>query len=60
MNSQKGLELYSYLKNALGLPDNCVEVNIQLKQDELVLVSCRYYPSNAHEPVSQTIDMFPE
>ena len=60
MNSQTGIELYNYLKKVLSLPDNCVEVSITLKQNDLVSVTCKYYPSkDTHEPTCKTFDLFP-
>ncbi len=60
MNSKQGLELYSYLKQFLNLPDNCIEVVITLKQNDLVSVCCKYYPSRGiNEPYIKTFDLFP-
>ncbi len=60
MNSRQGLELYAYLKHVLSFPDNCVEVNVTLKQNDLVSVSCKYYPSkDSNEPDTKTYDLFP-
>lgn len=59
MNSRDGLEIFDYLKSKLNLPDNCVEIVVNLKQNDLILVSCKYYPSKDNrEPVHKTFDMF--
>jgi hypothetical protein len=60
MNSKQGLELYAYLKGVLSLPDNCIEVTITLKQNDLISVCCTYYPSrSSDEPCIKTFDLFP-
>lgn len=60
MNSKVGGELYAHLKKVLSFPDNCVEVNITLRQNDLISVTCIYYPSKeTNEPTCKTFDLFP-
>jgi hypothetical protein len=60
LNSQAGIDLYSYLKNVLAFPDNCLEVTIKLKHNDMIQVDCLYYPRGPNcEPVSETFSVFP-
>jgi hypothetical protein len=60
MNSKKGLEVYNYLKDALSFPDNCTEVTVTLKHNDIIQVFCVYYPRGPNcEPVSETFSVFP-
>lgn len=60
INSRAGLNIYDYLKEALSLPDNCVEITVVIKHNDLISVTCKYYPgAKTNEPVVKTLDMFP-
>lgn len=45
MNSADGIEVLEFLKRKLDLPDNCIEVHVTLKANDLIQVDCKYYPS---------------
>lgn len=59
INSDAGSEIYEFLKSKLSLPENCVEVILTLKQNDLFTVSCKYYPSK-EEHVYKNYDLFTE
>ena len=61
INSTPGLEIYAFLRSRLNLPDNCVEVTLSIKQNDLIAVSCKYYPSREkNEPTYKNYDLFSE
>lgn len=43
-NNREALELFKILKERLNLPDNIVEFTLHFKHDDLITVTCMYYP----------------
>ena len=49
-NSKEGVEFFDYLKNKFSFPDNVYQVDITMKTDDLIRVTCSYYPRrNDHQ-----------
>jgi hypothetical protein len=62
LNSAPGMEIYAFLKERLNLPDNCIEVTVKIKRDDLITVTAVYYPTRSpnERAVTKTYDLFPQ
>ena len=51
-NSGKGKEIADYLRHELGLPETLISFEVKFERQELITVTCVYYPTERKESVA--------
>lgn len=50
--SGKGKEIADYLRRELGLPEKLISFEVKFERQELITVTCVYYPTERKESVA--------